>query len=123
MAERVERAVLDVSRLPSVVFGFRSVTWCGIIGMMAIEGMVFALMIASYFYLHSRSVEWPPHTKPPDLLWGTVNLFLFLISVIPTVWYSRRAKKGDTRAVRIGLVIVTVSASRTSSFAISNSGT
>jgi heme/copper-type cytochrome/quinol oxidase subunit 3 len=108
MAERVERAVLDVSKLPTVVFGFRSMTWCGIIGMMAIEGMVFALMIASYFYLHSRSVEWPPHTNPPDLFWGTLNLVIFLISVIPTVWYSRRAKRGDTRAVQIGLLAATL---------------
>ena len=71
MAERVEPApVLDVSKLPTVSFGTKSLTWCGIIGMMAIEGMVFVLMIASYFYLHSRSVEWPPHDNPPDAFLG-----------------------------------------------------
>jgi cytochrome c oxidase subunit 3 len=53
--EQVDRPVLDVSKLPTVLFGTKSLTWCGIIGMMAIEGMVFVLMIASYFYLHSRS--------------------------------------------------------------------
>ena len=68
MAERVERPVLDVSRLPTVGFGSHSITWWGIMGMMAIEGTVFVLMIASYFYLHSRSSEWPPHRSPPDLL-------------------------------------------------------
>src|SRR5581483_181151 len=52
MADRVEAAALDVSKLPTVVFGIRSLTWWGIIGMMTIEGMVFLLMIASYFYLH-----------------------------------------------------------------------
>ena len=108
MAERVEAAVLDVSRLPTVLFGRRSVTWCGIIGMMAIEGTVFALMIASYFYLHSRTVEWPPHTNPPDLFWGTLNTIIFLASVIPNEWYRRRAKKGDLRAMQIGLVILTL---------------
>src|SRR6201995_468317 len=99
MAERGEPAVLDVSKLPNVVFGVRSVTWWGILGMMAIEGMVFVLMIASYFYLHSRSVEWPPHSNPPDLFWGTLNTAIFLLSAIPNEWYRRRARKGDTRAV------------------------
>jgi len=80
MAERVEAATLDVSGLPTVVFGTRSVTWLGIMGLMAIEGMVFMLTIATYFYLHSRSVE----------------------------WYRRRARVGDTRAVQIGLVIMTL---------------
>lgn len=104
MADRVEAAVLDVSNLPSVVFGIRSITWWGIIGMMAIEGMVFLLMIASYFYLHSRGLEWPPHSNPPALFWGTLNLAIFVFSAIPNEWYRRRARKGDLRAVRIGLV-------------------
>lgn len=106
MAERIEPAALDVSGLPTVVFGTRSVTWLGIMGMMAIEGMVFVLMIASYFYLHSRSVEWPPHRNPPDLFWGTVNLCVFLVSLVPNEWYRRGARKGDLRAVQIGLVIL-----------------
>ena len=79
--------------------------------MMAIEGTVFVLMIASYFYLHSRSVEWPPHRNPPDLFWGTLNLGIFLVSVIPNEWYRRRARKGDLRAVQIGLVRCRCSAS------------
>jgi cytochrome c oxidase subunit III len=106
MADRVEAAVLDVSKLPTVVFGIRSITWWGIIGMMAIEGMVFLLMIASYFYLHSRGLEWPPHSNPPALFWGTLNLTIFVLSAIPNEWYRRRARKGDLRAVRIGLVVL-----------------
>jgi cytochrome c oxidase subunit III len=108
MGERVEAALLDVSRLPTVTFGIRSATWWGIMGMMAIEGMVFVLMIASYFYLHSRSVEWPPHSNPPALFWGTLNLGIFLLSAIPNEWYRRRARKGDTRAVQIGLVVMSL---------------
>jgi cytochrome c oxidase subunit III len=108
MAERVEHLTLDVSKLPTVVFGVRSLTWWGVIGMMAIEGMVFVLMIASYFYLHSRSVEWPPHSNPPDLFWGTLNTILFLVSALPNEWYRRRAHKGHRRTVQIGLVIMTL---------------
>jgi cytochrome c oxidase subunit III len=111
MAERVDAAsaaTLDVSGLPTVVFGGRSFVWLGIMGMMAIEGMVFVLMIASYFYLHSRSVEWPPQSDPPALLYGTINTAIFILSAIPNEWYRRRARTGDVRAVRIGLVVMTL---------------
>lgn len=109
MAENLERRpVLDVSQLPNVLFGTRSITWWGTIGMMAIEGTVFALAIASYFYLHSRVDQWPPGVLPPDLFWGTLNTVIFLVSVIPNEWYRRRAHKGDLRAVRIGLIVLTL---------------
>jgi heme/copper-type cytochrome/quinol oxidase subunit 3 len=108
MADRVEAAVLDVSQLPTVMFGIRSITWWGIMGMMAIEGMVFLLMIASYFYLQSRGLEWPPHSNPPALFWGTLNLAIFVLSALPNEWYRRRARRGDLRAVQIGLVTLSL---------------
>jgi heme/copper-type cytochrome/quinol oxidase subunit 3 len=109
MAEELtrRRQVLDLSMLPNVTFATRSLTWWGTIGMMAIEGGVFALVIAAYFYLHSRSQDWPPGVLPPDLTWGTVNTVIFLLSVIPTEWYRRRARKGDLGAVRLGLILAT----------------
>ena len=42
---------LDVSALPSVAFGHRNTTWLANVFYMAIEGMMFALMFATYFYL------------------------------------------------------------------------
>jgi cytochrome c oxidase subunit III len=62
MAEGIMRSrkALDLSMLPDVTFAARSITWWGTIGMMTIEASVFALVIASYFYLHSRSQDWPP---------------------------------------------------------------
>lgn len=108
VAQASDPAVLDVSSLPTVHFGTKSITWCGIMGMMAIEGMFFVLTIASYFYLHSRSVEWPPHENPPDLFWGTLNLALFLLSILPNEWYRRRARKGDKPAVQMGLIALSI---------------
>lgn len=102
------RRALDVSALPNVVFSVKSTTWWGVVGMMLIEGGVFALVIASYFYLHSRTEYWPPGLLPPDLFWGTVNTIIFVLSVIPTEWYRRRAHHGDLAAVRIGLIIASL---------------
>lgn len=109
MAEELARSrkVLDVSPLPDVTFAAKSLTWWGTIGMMVIEGGVFALVVASYFYLQTRSQYWPPGVLPPDLTWGTLNTAIFVLSVIPTEWYRRRAHRGDTSAVRTGLVLAT----------------
>ena len=49
---------LDVSRLPSHGFSHRSPMWWGTLGMIAIEGTVFALTVMCYFYLRSHSASW-----------------------------------------------------------------
>lgn len=102
--EPVEHA-LDVSGLPTFAFGIRSPMWWGTMGMIVVEGMVFALTIMSYFYLRSRSPEWPQQSLPPDLLWGTVNLVLMLASGLPNWWTKRAAERLDLRCVRIGMAI------------------
>jgi heme/copper-type cytochrome/quinol oxidase subunit 3 len=110
MAEELvnPRRVLEVSGLPNTTFASRSITWWGTLGMMMIEGGVFALALAAYFYLHSRSDTWPPGALPPDLFWGTLNTVIFVLSLIPTEWYRRRARKGDTSAVQMGLVLASL---------------
>ena len=100
------RRELDVSDLPTVVFGHRSIIWLGTIGMMMIEATAFALVIASYFYLRTRSNGWPPGLLPPKLLFGTANTLLFLVSLFPNAWTKKRGEAGDLRGVQIGLVIM-----------------
>jgi cytochrome c oxidase subunit III len=101
----VNHRSLDVSSLPSYKFGHHSLMWWGIMGMIAIEATVFALTIAAYFYLASQARDWPHGTPPPDLLWGTVNLVLLLLSAVPNHWTKRVAERGDETKMRIGLVI------------------
>jgi L-alanine-DL-glutamate epimerase-like enolase superfamily enzyme len=45
----------------------------GTAGFVLIEATAFALALFAYFYLRSKSPEWPPRVAPPDLLWGTLN--------------------------------------------------
>jgi cytochrome c oxidase subunit III len=94
---------LDVANLPSYGFSHRSLMWWGNAGMMAIEGSAFAFMIVIYFYLRSLTPTWPV-SAPPDLLWGTINLAIILVSALPNYYAQRAAVGRDTRAVRIGLI-------------------
>lgn len=78
------RPVLDLSRLPVDAVGPRAPLWWGTVGMIAIESTVFALCIASYFYLRMRYAVWPPpDAGPPDLLLPTINLAVLVVSFIP----------------------------------------
>jgi heme/copper-type cytochrome/quinol oxidase subunit 3 len=98
------QAVLDVSDLPTVAFGPRNVTWLGNVFYMAIEGAMFAFLIATYFYLRARSIHWPPeHQNPPALRYGIANAIMFLCSLAPARWIQLRARTFDRGNVRAGL--------------------
>jgi cytochrome c oxidase subunit III len=99
---------LDVSGIPSYGFGTRSLMWWGTAGVMAIEGTAFAFMIVIYFYLRSVSDTWPYGSPAPDLLWGTLNMVLVLLSAIPNIWTDKVAIQHDLRKVRIGLIVCSV---------------
>jgi cytochrome c oxidase subunit III len=101
-----EGRTLDVSALPPGAFGSRALTFWGTLGIVIIEGTVFALTIGSYFYLLTRYPAWPPHgIAPPDLSWGTVNTLVLLGSLIPNELARRGGEKVNLRQVRIWMVV------------------
>lgn len=93
--------VLDVSGLPSFAFGQRSILWWATMGMIAIEGTAFALMIASYIFLRWRVPDWPPGYAPPDLIWGTVTTIVILVSAIPNALAKKAAERLDVAGARL----------------------
>lgn len=101
-----ERVAIDVSGLPDHAFGSRSVMWWGVLGMIAVEGTVFLVAIASYFYLQGNENAWPPEdTLPPGIFSATVNVFILLVSLLPNQIVKKAAEKMDMRTVRIGIVV------------------
>jgi cytochrome c oxidase subunit III len=96
---------IDVSQLPSFAFSHRSPMWWGTLGMMAIEGTVFALVVATYFYLRSHSQTWPITAPPPDLVWGTLNTAIMLASAIPNHLAKKAGERYDVAGVRLWIVV------------------
>ncbi len=99
-----ERPVLDVSGLPAVMFGRSNTTWLANVFYMMIEGAMFALLIASYFYLRTRTQNWPPLNQAPTLSWGVINGIVFLLSLAPARYAQKVAPTGDRGKIRFALM-------------------
>jgi heme/copper-type cytochrome/quinol oxidase subunit 3 len=103
--DRQPPQALDICHLPTFAFGQRSPMWWGTMGLIAIETTVFALVVMSYFYLRSHASVWPMSRFPPDLVWGTVNTGVMLLSALPNLYAKRAAERLDLKGVRIGLIL------------------
>jgi cytochrome c oxidase subunit III len=95
----VSQPIVDVSRLPRYAFHHRNVVWWGTVGLMAVEGSLFAIMIVTYFYLKGRAPHWPPGQFPPSHFWGTVNTVVLLASGIPNQLAKRAAERLQLKGV------------------------
>lgn len=100
--------VIDVSGLPTVVFGPKSLMWWGTLGFIVIEAFTILLMVASYFYLRLNERAWPPAPTPdPDVLLPALNVLLLLAIMIPMHRADHAAKRFDRAGVIRGLSIAT----------------
>lgn len=100
-----DRPAIDVSRLPAYAFGNRSLLWWATMGIIVIEGTMFGILLASYFYLKTRVPEWPPNAHPPGLMYGSVNTIVLIASLVPNYIYKRAAERKDLHKVRIWLLV------------------
>ena len=101
-----EPRTIDVSRLPTYAFGHRALTWWATWSMIFMEGTMLVVLIVSYFFLRTAVPQWPPGTiKPPELLWGTLNTVIILLSVFPNHLAKKAAEALDVRGVRIWMIV------------------
>jgi heme/copper-type cytochrome/quinol oxidase subunit 3 len=110
----LQRKTLDVGRLPATRYDDRSVLWWGNNWGLAIETAVFAILVAMYFSVWMSISQWlPPRTTPglpvlqdplPDLVFPTVVLAVFLISLVPGIYLDLAARRRDTNAIKLGLL-------------------
>lgn len=91
--------------LPHHASGSRAFGWWGLVWLIATEATLFAMLIASYFYVRFRSGRvWPPDgIDPPDLALPALMTVLLLSSSIPVHLAERAAKQGNNRVLRLGL--------------------
>ena len=118
--------VLDVSALEEETVDSRSLLWWGNLGMMAIEGTIFAMLIATYLYLRMVNLDWPPATVPyPDLVWPSINLGILLLTFVPALILDRAALHDNVPLCRLALaalIIAGIAFLAIQSFVLANLG-
>src|SRR5205823_4653051 len=93
------RQVIDVSALPDYAFGPRAILWWGVLGLIAIEGTLFVLVIGSYFYLRLYVPDWPPfRIDPPGIGIMTAQLVVLLLAIVPWAVIDKLARREAPKA-------------------------
>jgi cytochrome c oxidase subunit III len=94
---------VDTPMLPVYVLGPRSVVWWGIIGLLAIELVVFSGFIAMYFWLKLVNPAWPPEgIDRPDLLLPTINTVVLIVSGVAMIYAKRAIVRGNQLGLKLG---------------------
>jgi heme/copper-type cytochrome/quinol oxidase subunit 3 len=110
------RLVIDVSELPHHQFDTYDPVWWGNNFLLAIETSMFAITIATYFYLRQNFEAWPPPLGQltsalnplPDLGFGTANTVLLLLSCVPIILVDISARRGYRLLAQRGLIVCLV---------------
>ena len=99
--------VLDVSDLPMETADSRALLWWGNVGMLAIEGTMFAMLIATWLYLKTANLDWPPQNIAlPPVLWPSIALALLIVSAFFMYGLvDRGAMRDDLSSIKIGHAI------------------
>ena len=100
------RANIDVSGLPTFAFGHRPLTWWCTWSLILMEGGMFVVLFAVYFFLRTPVPDWPPGVNYPQPFWGTVNLLIILASCVPNYFQKKAAESLDLRGVRLWLSVL-----------------
>jgi cytochrome c oxidase subunit III len=94
---------VDTPMLPVYTLGPKSVVWWGILGLVAIELVVFSGFIAMYFWLRLVNPSWPPEgIDRPDLLLPTINTFVLMVSGAAMIYAKRAIVRGNQLGLKLG---------------------
>ena len=96
---------LDVSALPVYSISSDAPLWWGQLLLTFIEGSMFCILIAMYFYYRLRLDMWPPPgTQLPHVLLPSIGVAVLVVSALGSYWASEAAKEDNRRKMIFGLV-------------------
>jgi heme/copper-type cytochrome/quinol oxidase subunit 3 len=100
---------IDVSQLPTVVFGLRDPVSWGVLGLIAIESTMVVLLVAAYLYLRANFDAWPPNEiGPVPTRIAAAEALVVLLSAVPTHYANAAAVERRLRPMRSWLLGATV---------------
>jgi len=100
------RRTLDVGHLPAFSISSEAPLWWGQLLMAFIEGTMFCIMIAMYFYIRLSVDLWPPPgVQLPTRVLPAICVIFLIASCAGSYIASEGAKKGDSRKMFRGLML------------------
>jgi cytochrome c oxidase subunit III len=85
--------------------GSRANGWWGMVLLIATEATLFAVLIASYFYIRFKSPAWPPDgINDPTVGRPLLNNGVLLASIVPMYLAERAVFRGRGALLRLGLL-------------------
>ncbi len=86
--------------------GTRATSWWAMIVVILNEAVVFASLLASYYYLRVNSVLWPPQgIARPELTLSSINTLILISSSIALQWGVAGIAHGNTGRMRAAFAI------------------
>ena len=83
----------------------RGTAWWGMVMLITTESMVFFGLFTAYFFVRAGAGEWPlGGIEKPELVRISIFTAVLWGSTIPVVWAERAIKRGDVRALQVGLL-------------------
>ncbi len=96
---------VQVGHLAMTAFGSRDPLWWGVVGLIAIEASVFAILFASYYYLADLAERWPPMPLPElSRNLAAFGCCLLLASCFPAYRSTRAAERSSLAGMRRTLI-------------------
>jgi len=93
---------LNAAALPDYSFRHQSTIWWGMAGLILVEVVVFATLIASFFYLQMQQPVWPPSgTRAPSLWLPTLATLVLIVSALPMYLTDVAIRRGDLSPLKI----------------------
>lgn len=100
---------LDVSQLPDHTFGSRDPMWWGVVLLMAIEGTMMVLLVATYFVVRHQLDPFPPNDLGTHArAWAIVGALLLASSIPAAVLATRAARRKALPVLRRWLCVLTL---------------
>jgi len=96
---------LELSGLPRYDISNRDPLFFGQVLLCCIEGSMFCILMAIYFYLRLSVDVWPPPgVQLPHVTAPTIALVPLFLSALGSYWASQGAKKNDRPAMLVGMI-------------------
>ncbi len=87
----------------------RPLGWWGVVTTVMTEGLLFALLLYSYFSLRGRAGQWPPAgIEAPELVISGIRSVLLLSTSATVSWAERGIRKGQVGRYQVGIAATLV---------------